>query len=49
MGPCFKSYLSHNLTGQKRYVTDKNKFGLSLCLETLRKLFQALFKCKICL
>ena len=35
-----------DLTDQKRYVTNLNKFGWSLCLETLQKLFQALIYTK---
>ena len=50
MGPCFNSYLSYKFDlARKDMWLSKNKFGLSLCLETLQKLFQALFKCKICL
>ena len=35
-----------NFTDQKQYVTKLNKFGWSLCLETLQKLFQALIYTK---
>lgn len=35
-----------DLTDQKRYVTKLNKFGWSLCLETLQKWFQALIYTK---